>query len=247
LTGETLHYYKFNIADWSLSTAHLSLEEEAIYFRLINHYYDTESPIPTETQSVFRRLRMGNKDELALAILGEFFELTEKGWAHSRCEKDLKDYRKTAKKNKANGAKGGRPKKDAAHRETQEKPTGLPDESQNNPNHKPLTTNHKPLTKESRASRFTPPALTEVNGYFNEKGVPGLAGRSEAERFIDFYESKGWMVGKNKMKDWKAAVRNWLKRMDDKPKQPLSPMQNLTDTSWANHIIGQPPLGVEND
>ena len=33
----------------------------------------------------------------------------------------------------------------------------------------------------------------------------------DAERFIDFYESKGWFVGKNKMKDWKAAVRNWAR------------------------------------
>ena len=32
-----------------------------------------------------------------------------------------------------------------------------------------------------------------------------------AESFVDFYESKGWMVGKNKMKDWRAAVRNWAR------------------------------------
>ena len=31
----------------------------------------------------------------------------------------------------------------------------------------------------------------------------------DVNKFINFYESKGWMVGKNKMKDWKAAVRNW--------------------------------------
>ena len=31
----------------------------------------------------------------------------------------------------------------------------------------------------------------------------------DADRFVDFYESKGWMVGKNKMKDWRAAVRTW--------------------------------------
>jgi hypothetical protein len=35
--------------------------------------------------------------------------------------------------------------------------------------------------------------------------------RMEAERFVNFYESKGWMVGKNKMKDWRAAVRNWAR------------------------------------
>ena len=45
----SMHYYKFNISDWKASTSHLTPEEEGIYFRLINHYYDTESPIPLET------------------------------------------------------------------------------------------------------------------------------------------------------------------------------------------------------
>jgi uncharacterized protein YdaU (DUF1376 family) len=53
-----MHYYKFEIAVWHLHTSHLSLIEEAVYFRLINFYYDTESPIPTETHSVIRRLRL---------------------------------------------------------------------------------------------------------------------------------------------------------------------------------------------
>jgi uncharacterized protein YdaU (DUF1376 family) len=66
-----MHYYKFNIADWSLGTAHLSLTEEAIYFRLINFYYDSESPIQLETQSVFRRLRMANESVIAQQILDE--------------------------------------------------------------------------------------------------------------------------------------------------------------------------------
>ena len=64
---------------------------------------------------------------------------------------------------------------------------------------------------EGKAKRFTPPTLEEIKQYCTDSG------RSiDAERFIDFYESKGWYVGKNKMKDWKAAVRNWS-RKDKKP------------------------------
>ena len=55
--------------------------------------------------------------------------------------------------------------------------------------------------------RFKPPCLADVEEYVKEKGYTGF----DCERFIDFYESKGWMVGKNKMKDWKAAVRNWAR------------------------------------
>lgn len=61
------------------------------------------------------------------------------------------------------------------------------------------------------SSRFTPPTLEEVKNYCNER-----SNNVDAERFIDFYSSKGWMVGKNKMKDWKACVRTWEKDKKDK-------------------------------
>ena len=51
-----------------------------------------------------------------------------------------------------------------------------------------------------------PPTLQEVKDYCKERH-----NSVDAQRFIDFYESKGWMVGKNKMKDWKACVRTWEK------------------------------------
>ena len=57
------------------------------------------------------------------------------------------------------------------------------------------------------ASRFAPPTPTDVENYATEKGLA-----IDADKFCDFYESKGWMVGKNKMKDWKAAVRGWCSR-----------------------------------
>ena len=60
--------------------------------------------------------------------------------------------------------------------------------------------------KEEKRKRFTPPTLTDVKQYCEERN-----NHVDAERFIDFYESKGWMVGKSKMKDWKACVRTWEK------------------------------------
>ena len=54
------------------------------------------------------------------------------------------------------------------------------------------------------STRFTPPTLEEVVAYCKER-----QNDVNAQRFVDFYVSKGWFVGKNKMKDWKAAVRTW--------------------------------------
>lgn len=61
-----------------------------------------------------------------------------------------------------------------------------------------------PLTGEESVKKFKPPTVDEVKAYCEER-LNGI----DAEEFVDFYESKGWMVGKNKMKDWKAAVRTW--------------------------------------
>lgn len=53
---------------------------------------------------------------------------------------------------------------------------------------------------------FTRPSVQEINDYCQEKSL-----QLDAERFVNYYDSNGWSVGKNKMKDWKAAVRNWAK------------------------------------
>lgn len=135
-----MHYYKFNIADWHLATSHLSLEEEAIYFRLINYYYDTESPIPEETKSVIRRLRLGNNSDLVSIVLQEFFVLQDGFWHHKRCDEEISQYHDKAEINQANGKKGGRPKK------TQLVSKDNPDIT--------LTTNHKPITNNQYIKEF---------------------------------------------------------------------------------------------
>lgn len=127
-----MYYYKFNIADWHLATSHLSLEEEAIYFRLINYYYDTEKPIPEETQSVIRRLRLGSNSDIVGIVLKEFFTLESDGWHHKRCDDEISQYHDKAEVNQVNGKKGGRPKKTKTV-------------SKDNPDIT-LTKNHKPLT-----------------------------------------------------------------------------------------------------
>lgn len=71
-----------------------------------------------------------------------------------------------------------------------------------------VNANVNDIKKESvkkKAIAFSPPTQQEVADYIREKGYSNV----DVERFIDHYTANGWMVGKNKMKDWKAAVRNW--------------------------------------
>lgn len=64
--------------------------------------------------------------------------------------------------------------------------------------------------KPSRQKKFKPPTLEEVRAYIRERGSD-----VDAERFIDYYESVGWKVGRNPMKDWRAAVRTWERRRSE--------------------------------
>lgn len=77
-----------------------------------------------------------------------------------------------------------------------------------------------------KRTTFIPPSLEEIENYCLEKGY-----RIEAERFIDYYTSNGWMVGRNKMKDWRAAVRNWM-RKDRPPKQEAQTERAVVPKKW---------------
>lgn len=68
--------------------------------------------------------------------------------------------------------------------------------------------------EEEKKTRFTPPSVDEVAAYCTERrnGI-------DPQTFVDFYSSKGWKVGNQPMKDWRAAVRTWEQRhKEDKPK-----------------------------
>ena len=72
----------------------------------------------------------------------------------------------------------------------------------------------EPRKVAAKRAAFVAPSPQEVKDYISEKGYT-----VDAQRFIDFYEAKGWMIGKNKMKDWRAAVRTWARRPDETPNQ----------------------------
>lgn len=68
-----------------------------------------------------------------------------------------------------------------------------------------------------KAKRFYPPTLDEVKQYCEER-----KNNIDPMAFIDFYSSKGWMIGKNRMKDWKAAVRTWERKRKEQSRAESS-------------------------
>lgn len=74
--------------------------------------------------------------------------------------------------------------------------------------------------RQSKSKNTIPPSLEEVTAYCNER-----KNNIDPQTFIDFYQSKGWMVGKNHMKDWKACIRTWER----------------SDRKHTDHVVIEPP------
>ena len=84
----------------------------------------------------------------------------------------------------------------------------------------------------TKSKRFIKPSLDEVKAYCQER-----QNNVNAERFMDYYESNGWKVGKNNMKDWKAAVRTWEQNGYDRSEADKSSVHD--DISKYNCVINQ--------
>jgi uncharacterized protein YdaU (DUF1376 family) len=127
-----VHYYQFHIGDYRAATAHLSNDEDLAYRRLLDMYYDTEDPIPIDTDWVARRLRLDS--QVIVSVLKDMFVLSELGWHHARCDKEISVYKGFSDAGKRGAAK--------RWGKAGDNPPITPPIATNN--HKPLTNNHKP-------------------------------------------------------------------------------------------------------
>ena len=105
-----MHYYQFNIGDYQSHTAHLSDIEDLAYRRLLDWYYLHESPIPNDIPEIARQIRMRSHTECITTVLGEFFELTKKGWSSVRANREIaKTGEKSAKASASAKARWNKP------------------------------------------------------------------------------------------------------------------------------------------
>ena len=112
-----------------------------------------------------------------------------------------------------NSKSGGRkPKRNQNETKTQ---TNVNDNVNDNVNVKKESIEKKVAAAPAPQQRMVKPSVVDVADYAAKMGYTGF----HTERFYSYYESNGWRVGKNPMKDWKAAVRNWHQR-DLQEKQP---------------------------
>ena len=118
-------------------------------------------------------------------------------------DESIKAQEAAANACRENGKKGGRPPKASGFSETKENQKNQSGFLETKKSQGQGQGRGQGQGDIARAKRFTPPTLAEVQSYVAERHSP-----VDPQGFIDFYASKGWMVGKTPMKDWKAACRN---------------------------------------
>ena len=100
------------------------------------------------------------------------------------------------------------------------------------------TLNNKEKPKKKRTV-FTKPSIQDAYDYFFEKTSDHNYSKTESEKWWYFYDSKDWVVGKTKMKNWKSSISGWINRNSNQPTQPryASNQANVIDndnTDWMN-------------
>jgi uncharacterized protein YdaU (DUF1376 family) len=102
-------WYKFWIGDYITHTTHLADAEDLAYRRLLDLYYMSEKPIPLDTQSVARKIRLDL--DITETVLEEFFDKGVDGYRHGRCDSEIGKYQHQVETNRQLGKRGGRPRK----------------------------------------------------------------------------------------------------------------------------------------
>jgi uncharacterized protein YdaU (DUF1376 family) len=200
-----MHYYEHNIGDYRKDTSHLSLLEHGIYRQLIDTYYLSESPLTSDLDKLMRTHSIRNTEEMLSFsnVLNDFFELTEEGYIHKRCDDVIAKYH--GKSDKARASANAR----WANKDKGVDANAKPTQSEGNANHKPITNNHKPnITTPEGVSDSVFKDYLEVRktkkAKWTDTALKGLIRESEKagislQEAMEICCSRGW-VGFNA--DW---------------------------------------------
>ena len=179
------------------------------YFQFYETFLQTIEALPTEEQlkyfsAICRYGLFGEQPSFDGKDLAIFLQI----------QFAIDNQNKRRSINRENGSFGGRPKTENNRQkpnETEKKQNAEMNRNEMNRNEEKKNTGDfsksLSLSQNSSSKRFVKPTLEEIRSYCAER-----RNSVNAENFFDFYESNGWKVGKNQMKDWRASVRTWEKK-----------------------------------
>ena len=230
--------FQFYADDFLAGTLEMSQEEVGQFIRLLCHQWNRGS-IPVETEKQ-QRLTGGC---VSVDVLAKF-RLCEDGLLRNqRLEAVRSERDRFLQQQSEKGRKSAESRKLAS---TAVQPDTQPESNSgstvveirlqpevNSPSPSPTPNNkEESIAPKSQRSRFIPPTVEEVEIQCAQIGLPQI----EATKFVNYYESKGWVVGRSKMKLWKSALANWRENyMERQPSLPIQPTQKK-DVDWRDSV-----------
>lgn len=211
--AKELPYFKFEPNQWENGNIQMcSNEDKGLFIELCCMYWSRLGDVPLKL--AVNKLCAGNATALDSLINENIFTVIDGLICIDFLNEQLGEFDNTSKKNSKN-AKDGWAKRRLSKYESERNATALDSQSQSDAIREDKIREDKikediKITKE-KTNRFIPPTYEMVLSYCSER-----KNSIEANSFIDYYTSNGWVVGKGKMKDWKSAIRTWENRSINK-------------------------------
>lgn len=216
-----MHYYQFNIGDYSSHTKGLSLIEDLAYRRLIDEYYLAEHAFNGCSADVARLIGLRDNLQEVEYVLNRYFIKDGDSWHHGRIDSDIADYHQKQEKRSNAGKKSAEARKKATDVEQVLNECSAGVELTNN--HKPLTNNQEPIKKNTSGKPLVTFAswiasLKESNTPVIEDDDPIFeyakdAGIPRDFLLITWIEFKAEFSAKDKkQRDWRAHFRNFVRK-----------------------------------
>ncbi len=215
-----MNYFPFHIGDYASDTAHLEPMEDLAYRRMLDLYYRRESALHADPAEVARLIRLRNCLEEVKAVLGEFFELSDDGWRHVRCDEEIKHMQKKQSKARESAAASVHARKAKADDQPR---------SERSTNAQ-RTLNKRSADVELPTPTPTPTPITTTN-VVGESAPKPRPTRKCPETFMVTPAMQDWadqntpLVNQNQatatfrdhtfktgIADWAGAWRNWMRR-----------------------------------
>lgn len=203
-------WYPWYPSDYRAKTQHLDWMRDAAYRRLLDAYYQTGGPIVwcQDRQTIFRMVGAVTEEEqrCVIAVLCEFFDTSDRDFlVHKTADEHLAKRDKFIADQSRRGTMGAKARWNGHdHGASIGAGNGIRHKPDDGQPHSHSHSQRKPKSTVDAGASSPRPTLEEITAYCRERG-----NNVDPQKWLDHYTANGWKVGKNAMKDWRAAVRTW--------------------------------------